>query len=112
MAESVFPVLPLRALRNAHTMRIGNPAGIRVMRSPASTGRKRPVNLTLSEDIVEEVRGVTGNLSGVVESLLADFLSRERERRSGIVEQARATANLWNNFAERNGSFADDHSTL
>ena len=81
-------------------------------RSPAGTIRKRPVNLTLSEDLVEEVKGVTGNLSGTVESLLADFVSKERDRRSGIVEQARATAALWNSFAERNGSFADDHSTL
>jgi antitoxin CcdA len=93
-------------------MRIDNPEGIRVKRSPASTARKRPVNLTLSEDLVEEVKGVTGNLSGVVESLLVEFLSKERERRSDIVEKARATATLWNSFAERNGSFADDHSTL
>jgi post-segregation antitoxin (ccd killing protein) len=107
-----LPGLPLRALTNAHTMRIGCAKDIRMMRSPTSTARKRPVNLTLSEDLVEEVKGVTGNLSGVVESLLADFLSRERERRSGILEQARATATLWNGFAERNGSFADDHSTL
>jgi len=76
------------------------------------TVRKRPVNLTLNEDLVEEVKGVTGNLSGVVESLLADFVSKERERRSCIIEEARATAALWNNFADRNGSFADDHSTL
>ncbi len=80
--------------------------------SPARTVRKRPVNLTLSEDLVEEVKGVIDNLSGVVESLLADFLSKERERRSGMVEEARATAALWNDFAGRNGSFADDHSTL
>jgi antitoxin CcdA len=83
-----------------------------VKRSPERTVRKRPVNLTLSENLVEEVKGVTDNLSGVVESLLADFVSKERERRSGIVEEARATAALWNDFAERNGSFADDHSTL
>jgi len=83
-----------------------------VKRSPAGSVRKRPVNLTLSEDLVEAAKGVTGNLSGVVESLLADFVSKERERRSGIAEQARATAAMWNSFAERNGSFADDHSTL
>lgn len=81
-------------------------------RSTARTVRKRPVNLTLSEDLVEAVKGFTDNLSGVVESLLADFLSKERERRSGVIEEARATAALWNDFAERNGSFADDHSTL
>jgi antitoxin CcdA len=80
--------------------------------SPPKTARKRPVNLTLSEDLVAEVKGVTGNLSGVVESLLGDFVSKERERRSGVVEDARATVALWNDFAERNGSFADEHSTL
>jgi antitoxin CcdA len=83
-----------------------------VKRSTARTVRKRPVNLTLSEDLVEEVKSVTDNLSGVVESLLADFISKERERRSGLAEEARATAALWNDFAERNGAFADEHSTL
>jgi antitoxin CcdA len=83
-----------------------------VKRGPAGTVRKRPVNLTLSEDLVEEAKGVTDNLSGVVESLLTDFVSKERERRSGVVEEARATAALWNDFMGRNGSFADDHSTL
>ena len=82
------------------------------MRSHTSTSRKRPVNLTLSEDLVEQAKGVTDNLSGVVEALLAEFVSKERERRSGIAEEARATAALWNEFEERNGSFADEHSTL
>ena len=83
------------------------------MKSSATRAvRKRPVNLTLSEDLVEEAKGITDNLSGVVESLLADYVSKERERRSGVVEEARATADLWNDFAERDGSFADDHSTL
>jgi antitoxin CcdA len=81
-------------------------------RNPASTIRKRAVNLTLSEDLVEEVKTVTDNLSGTVESLLADFISRERDRRMGIIEQARATSALWNSFADRTESFADEHSTL
>ncbi len=34
--------------------------------------RKRPVNLTLNEDLVNQAKGVTENLSGVVEALLAD----------------------------------------
>lgn len=81
-------------------------------RNHTSTFRKRPVNLTLSEDLVAEAKGVTDNLSGVVEALLAEFVSKERERRSGVAEEARATAALWNEFEERNGSFADAHSTL
>jgi len=81
-------------------------------RGSARSTRKRPVNLTLSEDLVTEAKGVTDNLSGVVESLLGEFLSKERERRAGIVENARASVTLWNDFADRNGSFADEYSTL
>jgi antitoxin CcdA len=79
---------------------------------PQNATRKRPVNLTLREDLVAEVKGVTDNLSGLVESLLVDFLARERKRRVDVAEQARATAVLWNEFGDRKGSFADDHSTL
>jgi antitoxin CcdA len=83
-----------------------------VKRSAEKAARKRPVNLTLSEELVAEAKSITRNLSGVVESLLADFVSKERERRMGVVEEAQATVALWNEFGERNGSFADDHSTL
>ena len=34
--------------------------------------RKRPVNLTLNEDLVLRAKGVTDNLSGIGETLLAD----------------------------------------
>ncbi len=81
-------------------------------RSADRIARKRPVNLTLSEDLVAEAKGVTDNLSGVVESLLADFVSKERGRRMDVIENARVAAALWNDFGERHGSFADDHSTL
>jgi antitoxin CcdA len=37
---------------------------------------KRPVNLTLNEDLVEQVKGVTDNLSGIVETLLAVFVTK------------------------------------
>ncbi len=81
-------------------------------RSATQTVHKRPVNLTLSENLLEEASGMTDNLSGVVESLLAEFVSKERERWLRNVAQARATAASWNDFAQRNGSFAADHSTL
>ncbi len=38
--------------------------------------RKRPVNLTLNEDLVSQAKKLTANLSGVVESLLAEFVAR------------------------------------
>lgn len=46
-----------------------------VARSP-----KRPVNLTLSEDVVREARLLTRNLSETVETLLADYVEAERAR--------------------------------
>jgi len=74
--------------------------------------RKRAVNLTLNEDLLAHVREVTENLSAVVESLLAEYLLRERQRRAAQVSVVASTVALWNQFAEENGSFADDHSTL
>ena len=74
--------------------------------------RKRAVNLTLNEDLLAHVREVTQNLSAVVESLLAEYLVRERQRRAAQVNVVASTVALWNQFAEDNGSFADDHSTL
>lgn len=83
------------------------------MRAPYDiSARKRPVNLTLNEDLVAQARGVTDNLSGVVESLLADFLSREKQRRTADAKAVRETIATWNSFAEKHGSFADEHSTL
>lgn len=74
--------------------------------------RKRPVNLTLNEDLVVQVRGLTGNLSGVVESLLADYLERERQQRIAKVKTLEATMSMWNAFNARHGSFADEYSSL
>lgn len=73
---------------------------------------KRPVNLSLNEDLVAQARGMTDNLSEVVESLLADFVSRERARRAAHDKALKQTMVTWNTFAERHGSFADEHSTL
>jgi antitoxin CcdA len=74
--------------------------------------RKRAVNLTLNEDLLAHVREVTENLSGIVESLLAEYLVRERQRRAAQEKVVESTVALWNKFAEDHGSFADDHSTL
>jgi post-segregation antitoxin (ccd killing protein) len=76
------------------------------------TARKRPVNLTLNEDLVAQARGVTGNLSGVVEALLADFVARARQQHAAEVKVLQATIATWNEFAQKVGSFADQHSTL
>ena len=74
--------------------------------------RKRAVNLTLNEDLIASVREVTPNLSGVVESLLAEYLVRERQRLATRAKIVESTVALWTQFADDAGSFADDHSTL
>jgi antitoxin CcdA len=76
------------------------------------TARKRPVNVTLNEDLVARARELTTNLSGVIETLLAEFLEKERVRRTAEREAIGAAVATWNAFAERTGSFADEHSTL
>jgi antitoxin CcdA len=76
------------------------------------TARKRPVNVTLNEDLVARVRELTTNLSGVIETLLAEFLEKERVRRTAEREAIRAAVATWNAFAAKSGSFADEHSML
>ena len=74
--------------------------------------RMRPINVTLNEDLAAQARTMTNNLSDVIETLLADFLAAETQRRAAEAQSVRATIENWNRFAEKHGSFADDHSTL
>lgn len=74
--------------------------------------RKRPVNLTLNEDLVSQARGVTENLSGVVESLLADFVAREKNERLAKSQAVEAAVAAWNGFNAKTGSIADEYSSL
>jgi antitoxin CcdA len=83
------------------------------MRSNMDTAaRKRPVNLTLSEDLVSQAKSLTDNLSGVVESLLSDFVSRERRERLQKSKAVDAAVASWNKFNCKSGSIADEYSTL
>jgi len=74
--------------------------------------RKRPVNLTLNEDLVQQAKGMTDNLSGVVESLLSDFVERERKHRLARAKTIEATVAVWNDFNAKMGSFSDEYSSL
>ena len=74
--------------------------------------RKRPVNLTLNEDLVAQAKAMTDNLSGVVESLLADFVANEEKQRAVKAKALKTAIAGWNEFNAKRGSFADDHSTL
>ncbi len=78
----------------------------------STEARKRPVNLTLNEDLVVQARDLTDNLSGVVEMLLADYVEHERQQRLAKAKTLGATIAMWNDFNIRHGSFADEYSTL
>ena len=51
-------------------------------------GPKRPVNMTLSENLVIEARKDTGNLSETVEQLLAEFIATKRAKDFNQGQQA------------------------
>ena len=76
------------------------------------TAAKRPVNMTLNEDLVRQARGLTSNLSETVEILLAGFLdaaeARDARRQQEIEEHVVAS----NAFIAKHGGWADEFSTL
>ena len=73
---------------------------------------KRPVNMTLNEDLVRCARQYTSNLSEQVEKLLAEFVAAERSRRAERDAQLDAAIEAWNEFDEKYGSFADEYLDL
>ena len=73
---------------------------------------KRAVNLSLNADLVARARRMTGNLSAEVESLLADFVLRQTAVQRAETARLERTAAAWNGFTQRQGSFADEFSTL
>ena len=77
-----------------------------------SSTRKRPVNLTLSDELVQQARTMTSNLSAVVETLLADYVRQQTQAQQSRRQEATLTAQAWNNFNADAGSFADEYSTL
>jgi len=74
--------------------------------------RKRPVNLTLNEDLVTQAKKHTSNLSGVVESLLIEYVSREQHSRVERIRMIESTVAMWNKFGNDTDSIADEYSTL
>lgn len=77
-----------------------------------TTARKRPVNLTLNEDLVSQAKSLTDNLSGVVESLLSGYVAKARDERLARSEAVESTVKMWNDFNAKLGSIADEYSTL
>ena len=73
---------------------------------------KKPVNLSLSEELVRESRVYCGNLSAKVEEMLQAYVVSERQARQQHRQQAQQAVNCWNTLHDATGSYADGHSTL
>ena len=82
------------------------------MQTNASSTRKRAVNLTIDEALVQHARAYTGNLSATMESLLAGFVVAQQSAQQNRQRAADACAADWNSVHAAVGSFADGHSTL
>ena len=77
-----------------------------------NTDRKRPVNLTLSEDVLASARRYSHNLSATVEALLSGYVQQQERAREERLRLAQACVDDWNAVHEAVGSLADEHSTL
>ena len=81
--------------------------------SQTAPTRKRPVNLTLNDDLVQQAKVLSSTLSATVEELLTEYVARERNARQERRQAAEASGREWNAVLDAmGGSFADDHSTL
>jgi len=73
---------------------------------------KRPVNMTLNEDVVRRARGITPNLSETVENLLAAFVDESETQAARRDQQIADHIAASNAFVAKHGTLADDFSTL
>ena len=74
--------------------------------------RKRPVNLTLNEDLVNQAKSLTDNLSAVVENLLSGFLEAQEREQQAKAQVVEASVRQWNDFEHKIGALGDEYSTL
>ena len=75
-------------------------------------GPKKPVNMTLSEDLVREARKLTANLSETVEQLLARYVATEQAATTDKERRIDATIAMLNKFYDKRGGIGDEFSPL
>ena len=76
------------------------------------TAPRQAVNLSLNKDLVRRANRLTGNLSGTVETLLAEFVEREHARRRTKDSGVDGVVAGLNCLCAAHGSIADDFSPL
>jgi antitoxin CcdA len=80
--------------------------------SHIARGPKKPVNMTLSDDLVCEARMLTANRSETVEQLLAEFVETARSRNAEKEQRIDATIAILNEVYDRHGGLGDEFSFL
>ena len=108
MPDASHPRVRVFVQKYTHSLRIG----VALPSRHITSGRKRPVNLTLSEDVGVSARQYSHNLSATVDALLKGFVQQQQRALHERQQQARACTNEWNGVTRAVGSFADEHSTL
>ncbi len=76
------------------------------------TAAKRPINVSLNDDLVRQARLYTSNLSGTLEDLLRDFVDRERARRRTEDAALDRVIDGLNEFHREHGLLSDEFSSL
>ena len=94
---------------NAHIMRI-DAGAIPLGHDRAAS--KRPVNMTLNEDLVRRARGITPNLSETVERLLAAFVDDAEAQAARHEQQIAAHIAASDAFVAKHGTLADEFDSL
>jgi antitoxin CcdA len=72
------------------------------------TVARKAFNLTLNPDLVRRARGLTRNLSGTIEALLAEFIEREHARRVAEDQHLNEVIDTTNVLHEKTGLLSDE----
>ncbi len=76
------------------------------------TAQRRPINVSLNEDLVRQARLFTRNLSGTLEDLLRDFVAQERARRRAEDTALDQVIDAVDAFHREHGLLSDEFSSL
>lgn len=82
------------------------------MKTIAASSAKRPVHLTINENLVAQAQAYTDNLSATMEALLTEFVAKQKGAQRDLQRRADICCDDWNAVQQAVGSFADEHSTL
>jgi antitoxin CcdA len=85
---------------------------MRTSPSASRSTRKRAVNLTLSEALVDQTKLYSSNLSATVEILLTNYVSEQSKINQQKIQTAQRQSTQWNLINAQLGSFADEYSNL